>query len=498
MAEKDQTNESSGSLRSVSEGAGLFFIGKVISQGLSFLTNLILTRTLGANLYGTFAYLSVIFSLVYTLTTLGGDTSIQRFLPEHEEDKQTRDVFLTIAYLTSFIVSIVVAINIYLFAPLISAVTINEPLFVDVLRLGALIIPFNTLANITLSSFKAIERMDYNVAISSVTKPLLRLVFVGGAVLLGYSVIGAVAGLVVTSILTLFFSLLLLVRKTNLGQPQSPTIITTKKYYNFSVPLTFNGIGRYLYKRVDVLLVGLLLSGYAVGIYNIAILIAGVISLPLKAFNQLFPPIASKLYQNNQYSELQELYSVVTRWIFTISLFPGIAAILYSKEVLRIFGEEFPEGSLVLILFIIAQLTSAIAGPVGYLLIMSDHQYINMCNQLISGVANAVLNYIFILEYGFIGAALATASILAGINLIQVVQVWYLEGFNPYNRNYFKPVAAGISSCIIMCFIEILFSSYALLIVGGVAGGITFFAVLLSFGFEKEELDLIKEAIGSK
>lgn len=493
----DEAGDGLSSLGSISRGAGLFLIGRACSQVVGFVTNVILTRTLGATLYGIYAYLSVVFSLFRVFTRLGGDKSVLRYLPEYEDDPKMQNVMLTVAFITSLVASVTVSGLVYYFAPLISELTLEELLFVDVLRVGAIVLPFSTLANIIYSSFKAIERMEYNVAVSNIIHPILRLVFVGGAVLLGYSVIGAVAGLVVAGILTFAVSLAVLIRKTDLELFQQPTRSQAKEYYNFSLPLTFNQVGNFLYNRVDILMVGFLLSGTAVGVYNIAVMVAGILALPLSAFNQLFPPIASKLYHRGDYTELESVYRTVTRWIFTISLFPGLAVILYAQEILRVFGEEFTAGVFVLILFTVAQLTNCLVGPSGFLLMMTEHQYLTMINQLSSGILNAILNYILILEYGFIGAAVATATVLASINLLRVGQVWYLEGFFPYDAKYVKPITAGIVSAIGMYLISLVLSQYALLFIGGITGAISFFGCLLLLGFEEEEINLLKQVVPS-
>jgi O-antigen/teichoic acid export membrane protein len=420
-----------------------------------------------------------------------------RYLPEYEDNLRMQNAMLTIACLTSVGASVIVAIILYWFAPLISRFTIDEPLFIEVIRVGAIVLPFNTLSKTLLAVFKAIDRMDYNVATSSVAQPLFRLLFVGGAVVIGYSVVGAIAGFVVAGILTFLTALIILVERTDLGRIEQPSRLEAKQYYDFSAPLTFTQLGSFFYNRIDLLMVGILLSSAAVGIYRVGILVAGVLALPLMAFNQLFPPVASRLYQKGKISELKSVYSVVTRWIFTISLFPGIGAILYSSEVLAVFGEDFSKGAFILTLFTFAQLTNCLVGPGGYLLMMTDHQYLTMVNQLSSGGLNAIFNYVLIVTYGLPGAAVATATVLAGINVARVLQIWYLEGFFPYDLSYAKPLLAGAVSAGVMASVSGFASGYVLIVVGGVLGAGGFAAALAAFGLEEEEKDILRELLSS-
>jgi O-antigen/teichoic acid export membrane protein len=490
MSDGSDSDESLRSLGSVSQGAGLFIVGKGVSNGLGLVTNAILTRILGASLYGIYSYISVVFALVSVFTNLGGDQSLLRFIPEYEDNPHMQHTVLTLAYVTSFIASILAAGIVFHFAPLISAYTLKDPLFVNVLRIAAIVLPFNTLANITYSVFKGIERMEYNVAVSSVVQPLLRLLFVGGAVLLGYSLIGAVAGLIVSGVLTFVVVIVVLVRKTRFGTLRHPTRRVARRYYDFSLPLMFTQFGSFLYNRVDILMVGFLLSGSAVGIYNITVMISSFLALPLQAFNQLFPSIASKLYHDGKIRELESTYATVTRWTFTLALFPSIVVITYPTEILRLFGNEFTAGQFVLILFVIAQFTYCAVGPSGYLLMMSDHHYLTLFNQTVSGVLNVILNLVLIREFGFIGAALATASVLTGINLLRVIEVWYLEDITPYDRAFLKPISAGCIGGIVLYSLRYLFSGFILLIVGGIVGGVVFFGMIYLLGLQDEEVKL--------
>jgi O-antigen/teichoic acid export membrane protein len=491
--EKDGTeSKKESSLGSISEGAGLFVFGRGVSNTLGLGTNVILTRILGTQLYGIYTYTNVIFSLCYVFARLGGDKSLLRFIPEYEDQPRKQRVVVTLAYGTSLLASVFICGVVFLFAPTISSLTLDNALFTDILRITAVVIPFNTLSMISYSIFKSMERMDYNVLTSSIVRPLFRLIFVGGAVVLGYSVIGAAAGLVVSGVLGFLVALALLVKKVEFLGVARPNSTEVKEYYNFSFPLTFNQLGGFAYSRTDILMVGFFFTGSAVGVYNAAFLLSRILSLPLLAFNQLFPPIASRLYQNGNLDELASIYTTVTKMIFTVSLFPAIAVLVYAPEVLSVFGEEFSQGQYILMLFVIAQLTNALVGPSGYLLMMSDHQYLTMFNQVSSGLLNIVLNYVLITNIGVIGAAVATASVLMSINALRIGQVWYFEGLSPYNWSYVKPVLAGaLSGSIMLGFTRIL-EGYLLLISGTVFGGLSFILAIYALGVNANEKELIK------
>ncbi|WP_082224571.1 oligosaccharide flippase family protein [Halolamina rubra] len=480
---------------SVSEGAGWFLGGHVIKQSVSLCTNVIITNILGATLYGVYAYLKVLLSVVRVFCKLGSKQSVLRFLPEYRDEGRDTGTIITLAYGTSLVISIIFSLLIYILSPMIASYTIQSQIFINTLRIIAIVIPSYTLSNITISIFQSIGRMEYNILISSVLDPVFRLVFVGSAVILGFSVVGATAGLVVASIIVFIIGIWLLRVKTDILYFEVPEKREVKKYYNYSIPMTFNEVGNFLYNRVDIFMIAWFLSAEDIGVYNIAVTVAGLLILPLTAFNQLFPPIASRLYHNKNIEELSVLYQRITRLVLTISIVPAIILILYSQEVLHIFGEEFTQGSMILILFSASQLVNCIVGPSGYLLMMADHQYITFVNQVSSGILNVLLNIVLILEFGVIGAAIATATTLALINGIRLLQVYHFIGITPYSHRLSKPIISGLISAIIMGLVKSVLSHTVLLVVGSMTGMGVFLTLLYLFGIEEEDKVLLSQLL---
>ncbi|WP_323173748.1 flippase [Natrialba sp. PRR66] len=488
-------DESTSSLRTVTRGAGLFIAGRGISNILRFFINLLLTRSLGTSLYGIYSFGNITLSISLIFTNLGTDRSILKFIPQFDGERKHQNQILGLAALTSTGASIVVAVGLYFAAPWITAMTLNRPLETDVIQYFALLLPVSTLTNSIVSLFRSLELPKYHVLISQIVVPLTRLVSVGIAFVIGLSLLGTVAAIVVGSVIAFLIAIRLFLLKTKLRPRRGSSREMAVEFYDFSIPLTLSKAGSFLANRVDVLMVGIFLTSSAVGIYNVATLIAGLLTLPLAGFNQLFPSIASQLYSERKLNELESIYCRVTRWTFTIALLMAIGAIVFRMEILTLFGEDFVAGHVVLVLFVFGQLTNATVGPSGYLLMMTDHQYVTLVNQWVLGVFNVGLNYILIQELGMIGAAVATASVLATVNLVRVGELWWLEGLFPYSHSFVKPLVAGVVAGVTMVMIRDLFSGLVSLFVGGGMGVLVFGVILVVLGIEQGDRELFDEVI---
>jgi len=499
MADSSESSSSFSSIRSVTRGASVFFVGTGVNNVQRFLINLLLTRTLGTSLYGVYTYGTTLLSVVSVFTNLGTNQSLLRFIPEYEDDLANQNRIIGLASLTTLVASIVAAAVAFVAAPVITDLTLDNPMLTDVIRLFAIALPFRELGETIGRVFQSIEMQGHQMLTTSVGLQAFRLAAIAVAIALGAAFIGIIAAMVVAWVLAFGFGLALLFSRTSFrptfGKSSKDELI---EFYDFSLPLTLGHAGSVLQSRVDILMVGFFLSGSAVGIYNVASVLSRFLRMPLTGFSKLFPPIASGLYARGEIAELESVYSQITRWSFTLSLLPSIAVVIYAEEALSIFGEEFAAGSGVLTLFVIGQLTNAAVGPSGYVLMMTDHQYLEMINQWIAGVSNVVLNYFFITNFGVIGAALATAGVMTVTNLIVVGQVWYTEGIVPYSFAFSKPVAAGVVAAGVMYGCTMFLSGFVLLVVGSAVGTVAYAGVIFATGIETEDREFFAELVSER
>jgi O-antigen/teichoic acid export membrane protein len=243
-------------------------------------------------------------------------------------------------------------------------------------------------------------------------------------------------------------------------------------------------VGGLIVTRIDILMIGLLLTGPEVGIYNIAVLLSGVLLFPLRGINQLVPPIISRLYENNDFDQIQSFYRTASRWGLVITLLPAIGIVLYREAILSVFGASFLVGGASLVALSAGYLVKSAAGPSGYVLMMTDHQYLLLINQFLMAALNVALNYVFILQFGILGAAIATATTRILINQVRVIEIWYLEGLFPYSVAFVKPILAGGVTAAVLLAVEWSLTGILAVAAGAIAGPIVFAGAYYLFGLE--------------
>lgn len=483
------------SLFSLTHGAVVAIVGITAEQLLRFFTNWLLTQGLGPVAFGVFSFGKRVILTVRGFTNLGADVAILRFIPKYDDDPARQNRVLGFAYVTVLTINLLGAATLYTYAPEINALTLDESEFTDVFRVFAILLPFESFVFFFSNYFRSLELVEYQTYLLHVVRPVAWLVGVVIAFGLGFSGVGIVASIVLMMSAVFAGALVLSLVRTSPRPSFDLSGDEAVEFYNYSLPVTVSRVGMILSGRVDVLLIGFLLTATDAGVYEIVLLVTGLIRIPLLSFNQLLPSIASKLYSNDDYETLNLVYSTITRWIITLALFVGGAQLVYRNEVLGLFGAEYVRGTEILVLFVFSRLIGSAVGSTEWLLRMTDHQYLSAFNFWVLGVLNLGLSYYFILEYGLIGAALGTAGSYALSNIVRLLELWYLEDLFPFTWKYLKPLAAAVGATAAMFGLGLYVSGVESLVVGVLTGAIVYSALLLGFGVESEDRQFVSRII---
>ncbi|MHB9288275.1 oligosaccharide flippase family protein [Halobacteriales archaeon Cl-PHB] len=477
-------------LESISHGAVASFGGLSAQRALNFLTNVLLTHSLGVAVYGVYALGLQITNIVLRFAPLGSTATLVKYVSA-TEDSQERGRIAGLAYATTVVVSLLLAGGLFLFAPDINAATLDTARFTDVLRIFAVSIPFIALVRVHVFLFRAVERVNDQVVADYLVRPGVRLLAVLGALLLGYSAAGVVAALALAMAVLATVLLPVALRRTGVRPTLRGASGDARRFYNHAGPNALTAVSMLLRSRIDVLLIGYFLADAAAaeasGIYNVALLLVGIAVIPLIAFNQLMPPVASRLYEDDEMGTLNAVYTTITRLIVTTTVPLVAIQVVYGPELLALFGPEYQRGYLVLLVFMVGRLVGNGVGATGWLLMMTEHQYARMVLDWFLAVANVVLSYLFVVHFGLVGAALGTSSSIAVQNLLQVGLLHRYEGLFPWDWTVFKPLAAGVGAIAVMAAVRPVLSGTTLLAVGGLVGIAAFVGFLKLLGIERRD-----------
>ena len=188
--------------------------------------------------------------------------------------------------------------------------------------------------------------------------------------------------------------------------------ISSKDYF-------VNRISHNFLKSLDLIFIDLLLTSFDAGVFLASLRIRIIIMFGLNAMNVVFSPDIAKLYKEGKIGELNEIIKTANYLIFAFSLLFVMGVLLFSKSILSVFGNDYIEGSTVLIIICLANLVEATFGMTGSILNMTGNQrYYNKVIFLLLFLY-VISAPIFLNLWGLLGSAVLILSITLVKNILE-------------------------------------------------------------------------------
>lgn len=438
--------ENNPELTNVALGAGITFAGILIGGTLQYLYHILLARCLGPDILGEFVLGITVVTIAASLSRLGLDFGILRYVPIYRGIKDTSRIKGTVleALKLSGITGVIVSVLLFLFSTHISIGIFHNQELSQILKILSFTIPFSALMTLLLVTCQAFYIARYTALVQNFIYPLINIVLASAALFIGWKVLG-IAAVYLISTLTAFALAGYFLMKLFPDLRKGPAgIANRKELLNFSAPMLGFTLLTYLVLSTDTLMLGFFRSSQDVGIYSAAVKTSMLLLFFLQSFNFIFAPLISDLYNKKDITRLGTMFKTITRWAITLAFPAFLFMSFWPREILHIFGDEFLIASKSLIILAFGQFINVSTGSVGSILIMAGKSRLVLMYALFAFVLNFVLNYILIPTYGIVGASVATAISLALVNILYLINVRILLGIHPYNIKIIKPLIGGI------------------------------------------------------
>ncbi|MBV9519712.1 MAG: polysaccharide biosynthesis C-terminal domain-containing protein [Hyphomicrobiales bacterium] len=414
------------SLERVKRGGVAAFGIFVIGAGLTYCSQLLIARLVGADTFGIYAYVFAWMVVLAYFSALGFDVALLRFVPAYRAERAYALLKGVIQYAERRAMAVsagVIALGILVvcLAPGMSS-TLRNTFIV-----GFFLVPVWALLWIRSSAVRAFGGVISALAPDRMVRDGMLLVIVAvasfsfGASLdapwvMTATLVGSVVGLALSSI-----------AKHRL-RPRIMDTITAEYsaaiWRRTALPLVIIAGAESLLNRTGVLLLGW--SGHTTdaGIYGLAFNIAFLAALPRTAVNTLFAPTISHLFARKDQAMLQILVSTSALWTLcgaaAIALFLSVLA----DPLLSWFGHGYEAGVPALRILLIGQVFAASVGSQLHVMNMTGHERSAAVLLITSTVVNALVSMIMINQFGLTGAAIATTLTLILWNAGMAVFIW--------------------------------------------------------------------------
>jgi len=428
----------------ISRQSAVFFAGTLFSVATAYLFKIYLARALGAEGLGLYTLGMTLVGFLGLFNALGLPQAAVRFVAAYTATGQRAQLrtflgrsvaLLVMSNLTLGTLLLLIgpwAVNRFYREPGLSRYLV---LFAAIMSLGCMTSFFGQV----LAGFKDVARRT--IITNFIGNPLMMVfslvMIAAGFGLRGY-LIAQVASAAIVAVL-LIVGIWKVAAKQSSPAP-SPTAVNGT-VLSFSIAALGVAILDFVLAQADKILIGFWLNAHQVGIYAVATSIVTFVPIALQSVNQIFSPTISDLHSRSQLEMLGRLFQTLTKWILALTLPLAAVVILFAAPLMGIFGAEFQSGWTILVIGVLGQLVNCGVGSVGYLLLMSGHQFRLVRVQTAMALFMLGTSAAFIPWFGITGAALAAAITNVLSNLLYLKEVKRTLGISPYNRSYLHMLA---------------------------------------------------------
>lgn len=375
------------------KSALVYFVSQVGLSISGFIATFAIARLLGAEILGVY---SVTVALLFWLNV--PTTAISSTVTKRISEGTSQGSFLTIGFLTNGALAIVISLGIVAFGEYIDRY-VGAPV--------STILMVIVLGNISLYTVTGMLDGQKMVAIRGILQALERVLRTGlqvALIFLGWELSGLLFGHAVSLMVASLVGVLLFEVR-----PSIPTRQQIRRFFKYAQYSWLGTIKTRAFAWMDTIVLAFFVSSTLIGIYEVAWRLASIFALISLSVQQTLFPTLSELSADGETDRIHHLLNegLLFTGIFCI---PGIVgATILGDRVLRIYRPEFAQGAQILVILVVARMISAFGSQFLSAVNAVDRPDLAFRINAAFVISNVGLNIVLITEYGWYGAAGATA-----------------------------------------------------------------------------------------
>ncbi|WP_266075804.1 flippase [Haladaptatus caseinilyticus] len=406
----------------------LIVLGVAVASIGRLVERMVIAQRFSPELYGEVTIAFAIMTVGTTISLVGLNDGIPRFVSRFEDERDVRGVWilgLTVSLAVSLIVSAVLLLNI----DRITGVLFETETSSELVPLFIITIPASVGLTVGVSALRGMENTRYKLYTKDFLHPCLRIVLLIGLLGTGFDLLSVGYAYFVATLGTLVVVYFLSNRLVRLVGP-----IRThgRELLTYSAPLIVTMVLSILLTRMDTLMLADMRTSAEVGVYNAAYPLANSLLMVISSFGYLYLPLTSRLDADGEHEEITDIYRITTKWIYVFTFPAFLVFTVFPEDVLSIFfGQQYVGGGIALAILSVGFFTSAAAGRNRTTLAALGYTKSILRVDVLTLALNFALNVFLIPRHGFVGAAVASSGAYVLRNVAFNVVLQWKSGINP-------------------------------------------------------------------
>ncbi|MFO7735079.1 MAG: oligosaccharide flippase family protein [bacterium] len=414
------------------KNSSVYVTANMIQKFLGFLLIPLYTRVLTPDEYGKMTVITAVsvFVQMFLISSLSG--AITRFYFEYRNDSKRLKEFLGTVFLSLFIFSMLLVFFLWISGDILLKPVLGDVPFYPLMLIGLVGVLFFPVFHAFLSYLQTVEKAGV-YGIISVTSFVLKAIL---TVILLFGTEWGAAGPLTAGAFVYFIycgiSFIMLREKI--------TFTVKKKYlieaFKYTAPLLFHHLLNHFKSITDKVFINKMIGSSFTGIYNIGFHFGSVVSIISIAVNRAIIPSFMHGMKTGDEKLLDEIRELSLSVVFAYCFIASILSV-FSREVIMLFTtSSYYEGFIVVPFISFNFVARGIYFlTVNTLFYFRQHTKLVIIGTFSGAVINIILNYFFIKEWGFNGAAIAT---MASQIVTLVITAFIADKFTRVKWNYGK------------------------------------------------------------
>lgn len=379
----------------------LYTFANLFTRGIGFILLPIYTRLITKYEYGLFDYLTTLGLLLGVVVTLEVTQAIYRYMPEYKDNEPKQVSIASTGLWFSVIMYVILGIVSFVFSESLADLLLDDVKHSSLIKI-TIILFFTNAVLYNLTSLMRASLLSKQVVLLSALNAIFVATF--SLLFVVYFKLG-ITGLVLGQLIGCSVTSVLSYTVVKQWVKFTFCFITLKEMLTFSAPLIFSSVGVVLTMFVDRVMLKSILGAEQLASYAVAIKIASIVTLLMVGFQSALTPL---IYANYKKSETPKKIAKLFH-MYLIAAFISLLILgsLSTWLVTIVAGEQYAEGAIYVPPLICSALVSSMYLFFPGLSIAKKTSLIAGVN-IVVGILNVGLNYIFIPLYGALGAAFST------------------------------------------------------------------------------------------
>lgn len=421
------------------------FIFKILGAGLAFFNQIMISRAIGIQLYGTLGIFLSVANILTILPLVGMDTGLIRSIAVTSSKGEKKWLIFNTLKIMTMLLFIIIIILLFTNKLFFWKLGLDSKL-VMYLILYIAVMGYSTI----LDSFLQGEKKTVIAnAFSPLFNNLIKVIVFSIIFTITHQLTDTVMVLILVEFVLLIIRFIYIFKDfLNVKYPikiKSDSRAEIINYLKYCSPLFLvAGIG-ILHATINKFIVSIMMGNFDVGVLRVFENYSAILGLFVAPFITMWP-IMSEYFSKNKMHELKELFEQSTMVIAVLTLPTFIILIVSTNQILSIFGinvTELKNIKLILFIFFLGIVFDAIVGPAGALLNMTKYSKLCLINNLVLLFSSVVLSITLIPRYGLMGAAIASSTSKIIINILNVIQNKRIFGIFPYTKIHLLIILFG-------------------------------------------------------